>query len=393
MSATKRKRATRGSKNQVILTPVIHGPVGDLTKGYVLNLNCDVVMIQEKLNKLLKTYYLHPFREELKADGKVDPYTLQLIQHFQRKAHIPGAEAMYIRIDPNGRTLERLSELVHEIEITTAGEIYKGKLDKPAFIEGYRHIVPKGEVSETSVAGLTKLLTYLEEDSEVTDLRWMAYMIATVRREAGPNFFPIQEDGKGGGHKGTITEKNGTTKDDYGREVIVSKQGTYVILDFVSDPTIVIDQSGTKIKLNTLTKETANKPLKDSSSFPIRVDQEARLERAKTGSKMIYFGRGYVQTTWWDGYVKAGQRFGLGNSLLFDPDRLVRDHDLAYKALSVGMREGWITGVGLPKYIHGTKSDFYFARRVINSLNKADIIQDLAIQVHRLLHQCKINLL
>lgn len=370
----------------------MHGPVGDRTKGYVLNLNCDVVMIQEKLNKLLRTYYLHPFRTELKAEGNVDPYTLQLIQHFQQKAHISGAEAMYIRIDPTGRTLEKLSELVHEIEITTAGEIYKGKFDKPAFIQGYRQIVPKGEVSEISVAGLTKLLTYLEDDPEVTDLRWMAYMIATVRREAGPNFFPIQEGGKGGRHKGTVTQKNGTTKDDYGREVTVSKQGTYVILDFVSDPTLVIDQSGRKVKLNTLTQETVNKPLKDSSSFPIRVDQEARLERAKIGSKMIYFGRGYVQTTWWDGYIKVGQRFGLGNSLLFDPDRLVRDHDLAYKALSVGMREGWISGVNLAKYIQGAKCDYLGARWVINGQDDAPEIKKLAIKIHDLLHQCKINL-
>lgn len=389
MSATNRKRATRGSKNQVILTPAMHGPVGDLTKGYVLNLNCDVVMIQEKLNKLLRTYYLHPFRGELKADGKVDPYTLQLIQHFQRKAHIPGAEAMYIRIDPNGRTLEKLGELVHEIEITTAGEIYKGKFDKPAFIQGYRHIVPKGEVSETSVAGLTKLLTYLEEDAEVTDLRWMAYMIATVRKEAGANFLPIQEKGKGGNHQG----KNTKGKDDYGREVIVSQQGNHIILDFVSDPTIVINQSGKEIKFAPLTKETAQKPPKDPSLFAIRVDQEARQERAKTGSKMVYFGRGYVQTTWWYGFVKVGQRFGLGNSLLFDPDLLARDHDLAYKAMSAGMREGWISGVSLAKYIQGAKCDYLGARWVINSQDDAPEIKKLAIKIHDLLHQCKINLL
>jgi hypothetical protein len=50
------------------------------------------------------------------------------------------------------------------------------------------------------------------------------------------------------------------------------------------------------------------------------------------GDEQIYWGRGYVQLTWWSNYAKAGVDLGRGLSLLYKPDLVgpghcVRNHD------------------------------------------------------------------
>lgn len=88
-----------------------------------------------------------------------------------------------------------------------------------------------------------------------------------------------------------------------------------------------------------------------------------------------YFGRGYVQLTWKENYIKAGKK--LGADFIHNPGLLLEAR-YAAPILVVGMIEGWFTGKKLSDYISGTKSDFVGARRIINGTDKASLISDYA---------------
>lgn len=76
-----------------------------------------------------------------------------------------------------------------------------------------------------------------------------------------------------------------------------------------------------------------------------------------------YYGRGLVQITWYDNYLKLGERLGLGDKLARDPD-LALDMQVALDLLFIGMEEGLYTGRKLSDY--SLPSQFRDARRIIN---------------------------
>lgn len=84
-----------------------------------------------------------------------------------------------------------------------------------------------------------------------------------------------------------------------------------------------------------------------------------------------YVGMGYTQVTWLRNYEKVKKETGV--DVVADPNRLL-DPDVAVVALIKGAMEGWWTGKKLPEYVHLKKSDYYNSRRVINGLDKAQLI-------------------
>jgi putative chitinase len=95
-----------------------------------------------------------------------------------------------------------------------------------------------------------------------------------------------------------------------------------------------------------------------------------------------YYGRGYVQLTWYDNYVKQDKKLGLNDELVKNAD-LALDPTIAMQVLFQGMNDGDFTGVGLPKYItcknvETDTTDFYNARKIVNGLDCAQQIQGYA---------------
>lgn len=88
-----------------------------------------------------------------------------------------------------------------------------------------------------------------------------------------------------------------------------------------------------------------------------------------------YYGRGYVQLTWDYNYKKAGQKLGV--NLLRTPD-LALEPSIAFKILTYGMHEGWFTGKKLGDYINSSKTDYAGARKIINGVDKKDLIAGYA---------------
>jgi hypothetical protein len=111
-----------------------------------------------------------------------------------------------------------------------------------------------------------------------------------------------------------------------------------------------------------------------------------------------FYGRGYVQITWKENYLKAGARLAgqsfminrsnvvvSGNTFADHPD-YVMDPNVAYAICASGMRQGWITGKKLPDFIvEGKPPDYVNARRIINGTDRASDIAAMAGQFELLL--------
>lgn len=90
-----------------------------------------------------------------------------------------------------------------------------------------------------------------------------------------------------------------------------------------------------------------------------------------------WYGRGFVQLTWEENYIKAGKKLGL--DLTTNPDKVMEPY-ISAQILIVGMIEGWFTGKKLSDYITLQKSDFKGARKIINGTDKDDEIAKIAKQ-------------
>lgn len=73
------------------------------------------------------------------------------------------------------------------------------KIDRDKFFGGYRAAF--GSLTQAQVDGLNALLAAVEADDDVADVRWLAYMFATVKHECANTWRPIEEYGKGKGLK------------------------------------------------------------------------------------------------------------------------------------------------------------------------------------------------
>jgi hypothetical protein len=118
-----------------------------------------------------------------------------------------------------------------------------------------------------------------------------------------------------------------------------------------------------------------------------RTFRPVRERRAREGTKLRatqdrywhtgYYGRGHVQITWERNYLKLGQRLGLGDALVKNPDAALRE-DISQRILLVGMLEGLFTGKKLSDYVNAQKTDYVGARAVVNGTDKAQEIAALA---------------
>jgi putative chitinase len=128
------------------------------------------------------------------------------------------------------------------------------KVDPAAFLARYMEWDPKAGTDAT--AGLLEIVAALNRDLLINDLRWAAYMLATVKLECAGKWKPIHENGP------------------------VSYFEKY-------EPVTAIGK---------------------------------RLGNVDTGDGYLYRGRGYVQLTGRTNYGKAGKALGIGDALLKEPD-------------------------------------------------------------------------
>jgi len=197
------------------------------------------------------------------------------------------------------------------------------KIDHTAFFNGYRNAF--GKIKQDTVTGIELLGRQMESDPEITDLRWAAYMLATVKHECANKWLPITEYG------------NKSYFDKYNAGTSIGK----------------------------------------------------RLGNTQKGDGYNFRGRGYVQITGRANYDKLSKALHLpADQNLIDHPENTLIPAVAYGIMSYGMRHGTFTGKKLEDYISGTKCDYKNARRIINGTDRCDLIMGYAQKFETILKGC-----
>ncbi len=164
--------------------------------------------------------------------------------------------------------------------------------------------------------------------------------------KAWRNFTPIEEAGHGRGRAYFLPVK-----------IKRLSNGDLRVTEWDGDQWIVPGVGGRPVSLSS----TASRGLR---ALP---GPAAPRYASDDGIENQYFGRGYVQLTWWDNYLSAGVAIGRGVALLNEPDLLVKP-DLAYEVMSLGMLTGrtFANGRRLSQYFVGGHTDYVHARDLVN---------------------------
>lgn len=180
-------------------------------------------------------------------------------------------------------------------------------MNRQTFISEITPALFFGRITQSQIEGINFKLAAWDQ-SGLTDIRWLAYMLATSYHETAKTMQPIEEYGKGKGRP-------------YGQKLRHDR-----------------------------------KPY----TFPDK----------------LYYGRGDVQLTWYENYEIMGKLLGI--PLLEQPELALRP-DISAKIMIEGMTKGKsnrgdFTGVSLEAYFSSTKDDPVNARRIINGMDKANLI-------------------
>ena len=193
------------------------------------------------------------------------------------------------------------------------------RINRAFFFDQVRSSLFDGRLRSSQVIGLTSLLDYWDAKLANRDDRWLAYVLATAHLETGRTMQPIREYGS----------------NEY-------KRLRYDVTG--SDP------ARARAHGNTL-----------------------------AGDGVRYAGRGYVQLTWKNNYRRAG--IAVGYDLVGKPDDAMLV-DVATQVIFRGMIAGWFTGKKLADYFNPSTGDWRNARRIVNGLDKADLIKDFGLKYY-----------
>lgn len=105
------------------------------------------------------------------------------------------------------------------------------------------------------------------------------------------------------------------------------------------------------------------------------IEEQGSDKYLKSKKYYPYIGRGYAQVTWKENYEKVAKLLNI--DCVNKPDLLL-EPEYAVPAIITGMKDGWFTGKKLSDYITLQRSDFKNARRIINGMDKADLIAEYA---------------
>lgn len=287
---------------------------------------------------LLKTYFTKiipvkgrssmPQSPSLKIDGECSPDLIRLIKDFQTETI--GTKNPDGRIDPHGRTFQKLTSAPKYtgaspkavlFGVAPANSGILTKVDPKRFRKLFGQQLPLPSKGED----LLGFFGFLQQDKNIDDVRWAAYMLATVYIETQRSFLPVDEEGKGAGKP-------------YG-----------VVIE-------VTDVQGYRGVKNVKYKN-------------------------------VYYGRGYCQMTFKGNYQAMSKALGLADELYINPAKAL-EKKIAYDIISYGMRHGTFTGSKLSDHINNNKCDYKNARKIINGTDRDTEIAGYAAGIELLLRLC-----
>ena len=107
-----------------------------------------------------------------------------------------------------------------------------------------------------------------------------------------------------------------------------------------------------------------------------------------------WYGRGLIQTTWEENYVKIAEAIGLPSDTFTKKPALLLEWEYSIPALFVGMAKGVYTGKTLNDYIDDADEsddedyqEYVNARRIVNGTDKRHQIAKLALHFEHALKE------
>lgn len=195
-------------------------------------------------------------------------------------------------------------------------------INKTFFYDSVRKTLFGGKLTQNQVLGLDTIINEFDAKYSKIGLNCLAYTLGTVYHEVDKKMMPIEEYGKG-------------KKKSYG--------------------VFLVD--------------------KNKKKYGLKMGKGPGKRIPYYEPKELYYGRGFVQLTWYENYEKAGLKLKL--DLLKNPS-LALDIVNATDIMFEGMIEGWFTTRKLSQYFKGERADWVNARKIINGLDKANTIADYA---------------
>lgn len=208
-------------------------------------------------------------------------------------------------------------------------------MDRSKFFDAVRPTIFGGKLSQPQVNGIEAIMDAVDAEG-VTDLRQVAYILATPMIETGGTFVPIVEN------------------------LNYPAQGL----------------------LKTFPKYFTAAQANSYARQPQKIANRAYGGRMGNGPEASgdgwkYRGRGFVQITGHDNYAKFSKILGI--DILSNPDLALSD-DIAAKIIVIGMRDGIFTGHKLSNYFEPDSADWLGARYIVNGQDKAPQIASFGRQ-------------
>lgn len=173
-----------------------------------------------------------------------------------------------------------------------------------------------GKLSESQVSAINNIVSAMDADKSISYPQG-AYILATIWHETATTMQPIAEYGKGQGRPYGTWQRN-------------SKGELYAYKNW---------------NRNTVYLQ---------SEYP-----------------HLYYGRGETQNTWYDNYEKLSKVFNV--DFLSNPDLLLTQ-EWSTPVTIHSMKVGLYTGKKLSDYLNQSNKDYVSARRIINGMDKANLI-------------------
>ena len=268
--------------------------------------------------------------------------------------------------------------------------VWHGKFDRIKLRDGFIQAFGKTPHFDTAaIPHLELLIGFMEGDTGITDIRWMAYMLATAYWETTSlkkETVPILDKQ----HRPSFDKKGKPMVHTRHRWLITmspveevghgANRNYFLPVKVKSLPAgeaRVTEQDGDQF---TVTANGANAAITKGAKLGAPATQKAtKSYMSDDGTEFAYYGRGYVQLTWWSNYAKAGAELGLGLRLLLNPEEVLQP-ETAYKVMAHGMLtgKGFANGKKFATYFHGAQTDYIRARRMVNGSDHAVEIADIA---------------
>lgn len=225
--------------------------------------------------------------------------------------------------DPEGRIAAASSPADAPVFSTASGEpIRLNAAQRASFMDNYARSF--GAADPAVRDRLREIFDYLEKNPDISDIRTLAYVLATFRHETNGTFRPMAEYGS--------------------PEMLEARYG----------PETRIGRA---------------------------------LGNTEPGDGARWRGRGFIQVTGRRNYQRVNQALGLGGTpddVVADPERMLRP-GVAFRVAIWAINDGAFTSRKLSDFVTAEKADYVNARKVINGLDHAQPIAADALKFEQML--------